>query len=107
MNDGDEIMQHRTDPLNADTEGDGLLDGAEVTEYKTNPFEADTDGGTIDDYTEVNRGTNPLDAEDDVIEVGVAIILDGVTFANNSAEALRGLANALGLRVACAAEWVR
>jgi len=40
----------------------------------------DTDGGTVDDYTEVKRGTDPLNAEDDVVKIGVPIILEGITF---------------------------
>jgi len=52
----------------------------------------DTDGGTVDDGTEVTRGTDPLKASDDVkkeefkTEVGKSIVLEGITFATNSAE---------------------
>ena len=66
LNDGEEVMKYKTDPLKVDTDGDGLQDGAEVTKYKTNPLVVDTDGGTIGDGVEVNRGSNPLDAKDDV-----------------------------------------
>jgi len=40
----------------------------------------DTDGGSIEDLTELTRGTNPLDPADDVIKIGVPIVLEGVTF---------------------------
>ncbi len=84
--DGEEVQTFSTNPLNKDTDGDGLSDYDEVNTYKTNPLVKDTDGGTVDDGTEVNRGTNPLDAEDDVVKVGVPIVLDGITFATGKAE---------------------
>ncbi len=40
----------------------------------------DTDGGTVDDLTELNRGTDPLDPEDDVVKMDVPIVLEGITF---------------------------
>ena len=51
-----------TDPLNADTDADGLTDGAEVNTYHTNPLLADTDGDGIDDGFEVAMGTSPTDS---------------------------------------------
>ncbi len=61
-----------TDPLNPDTDGDGLLDGEEVVTYFTNPLVADTDGDSLglgdpfglffSDGVEVFTGTNPLAA---------------------------------------------
>ena len=61
--------------MKADTDGDGLNDGEEITNYKTDPLKADTDDGSVDDFTEVNRGTNPLDPEDDVVKMDVPIVL--------------------------------
>ncbi len=94
LNDGDEIMKYKTDPLKADTDGDGLSDGDEVMKYKTDPLKVDTDGGTVNDGVEVGRGTNPLQASDDIppkkeelkVEVGKAIVLDGIVFKTGSAE---------------------
>jgi len=43
----------------------------------------------VDDGIEVRRETNPLDAEDDVIKVGVPIILEGITFETGKAEITR------------------
>lgn len=80
LTDGAEVNQYKTNPTKADTDGDGLNDGEEINQYKTDPTRADTDSGTINDGVEVNRGTDPLDAEDDVVKVGVPIILEGVTF---------------------------
>jgi len=40
----------------------------------------------VDDGTEVKRGTDPLNAEDDVVKVGVPIILEGITFATGKAD---------------------
>ena len=80
LTDGDEVMKYKTDPLKADSDGDGLTDSEEVLTYKTNPLNKDTDGGTVDDGTEVKRGTDPLNAEDDVVKIGVPIVLEGITF---------------------------
>lgn len=80
LDDGEEISKYKTDPLKIDTDNDGLYDGEEVLKHKTDPLKKDTDGGTIDDLTELTRGTNPLDPNDDVVKIGVPIILEGVTF---------------------------
>jgi outer membrane protein OmpA-like peptidoglycan-associated protein len=91
--DGDEITNYTSDALKPDTDGDGLNDGDEVARYKSNPLKTDTDGGSIADGTEVSNGTNPVDPSDDVpkkeelkVEVGQAIVLDGIVFASGSAE---------------------
>lgn len=86
LNDGDEIKIYKTDPLKTDTDGDGLYDGEEVMKYKTDPLKKDTDGGSVDDLTELTRGTNPLDPNDDVVKIGVPIVLEGVTFETNKAD---------------------
>src|SRR5690606_38138949 len=57
-----------------------------VMKYKTNPMNADTDGGTVDDGTEIKNGTDPLDPEDDVVKIGVPIVLEGITFATGKAD---------------------
>ncbi len=81
--DNDEVLKYKTDPLNKDTDKDGLNDYEELITYKTNPLKADTDGGSIDDGTEVKRGTDPLNPDDDVVKIGVPIVLEGITFATN------------------------
>jgi outer membrane protein OmpA-like peptidoglycan-associated protein len=86
LTDGEEVIKYKTDPLKADTDGDGLFDGEEVKTFGTNPLMKDTDGGSVDDGTEVKRGTNPLDPSDDVVKVGVPIVLEGVTFATGKAD---------------------
>ena len=85
LNDNEEVMKYKTNPLKADTDGDGLSDGDEVMKYKTNPLNKDTDGGSVEDGVEVKRGTDPLNADDDVVKVGVPIILEGITFDVNKA----------------------
>jgi len=92
LNDGQEIMTNHTDPLKADSDGDGLNDGDEVMKYHTDPLKVDTDGGTVFDGQEITNGTNPLDPNDDVpkpkiqtIEVGKAIVLEGIVFATGKA----------------------
>ena len=86
LKDGEEVNKHKTDPLKADTDGDTLSDGDEVLKHKTSPFKKDSDDGTVEDNVEVKRGTNPLNPDDDVVKVGVAIVLDGITFATGKAD---------------------
>ena len=80
LTDAEEINKYKTDPLKADTDGEGLSDSEEVLKYNTNPLKKDTDAGTVDDFTEVKRGTDPLNADDDVVKIGVPIVLEGITF---------------------------
>lgn len=86
LSDGDEVLKYKTDPLKADTDGDGLTDYEEVMIYKTDPLNPDTDGGSVDDGTEVRRGTDPLDQEDDVVKMEVPIVLEGITFETNKSD---------------------
>jgi hypothetical protein len=41
-----------TEPKNADTDNEGLLDGEEVLQYLTDPKNPDTDGDKLDDYND-------------------------------------------------------
>lgn len=87
LKDGDEVNKYKTSPTKSDTDGDGLIDGDEIFKYNTNPLKADTDDGSTNDKEEVNRGTNPLNPEDDVIlDISTPVVLEGVTFASGSAE---------------------
>ncbi len=66
LEDYDERTQWGTDPLNPDSDGDGLDDGTEVA-IGTSPTTVDTDGGGTGDGAEVLKdGTDPLDPADDV-----------------------------------------
>lgn len=56
----DQELQLGTDPLKADTDGDGLSDRDEVEKYKTNPLVADTDRDGFTDAEEIKNGYNPL-----------------------------------------------
>jgi hypothetical protein len=42
-----EVLTVGTDPVDADTDGDGLTDGDEVEHVGTDPTNADTDGDGI------------------------------------------------------------
>ncbi len=50
-----------TDPLDSDTDDDGLTDGAEVNSHFTHPLDPDTD----DDGEEIALGTSPTDPDQD------------------------------------------
>ena len=64
--DGAEAFIYGTDPNLADTDGDGLVDGVEVYQYGCDPLDPDTDGDTLTDGEEINiYGTDPLDVDTD------------------------------------------
>ena len=50
----DEFIKHQTDPLDPDSDDDGLKDGAEVNTHKTDPNKIDTDRDWASDGLEVN-----------------------------------------------------
>ena len=58
LKDGDEFKNY-TNPLMNDTDGDGLTDGMEIL-YSTNPNDTDTDGDGWNDSIELNFKSNPL-----------------------------------------------
>ncbi|MCP4831889.1 MAG: OmpA family protein, partial [Gammaproteobacteria bacterium] len=67
INDFIELVFKGTDPLNPDTDSDGLTDGEEAS-YSgigTDPLNPDTDGGGTNDGAEVNNGTDPFNPADD------------------------------------------
>lgn len=51
---------NKLDPLNPDTDNDGLSDYCEIFEYSTNPLLYDTDGDGVSDGNENLISTNPL-----------------------------------------------
>jgi hypothetical protein len=55
----EEELLYNTNPLNPDTDGDGLSDYEEVKIYNTDPLNPDTDGDGYLDGEEVNNGYNP------------------------------------------------
>ncbi len=66
-----------TDPLNPDSDMDGLKDGAEVLAYGTDPLDPDTDkGGVSDGHEVIEDGTDPLDASDDLQKFTLLIEFD-------------------------------
>lgn len=55
-----------TNPLETDTDNDGLFDREEVRSFRTDPTNADTDGDGLSDYNEIKRWfTNPLETDTD------------------------------------------
>ena len=61
----EESEVHLTDPLDPDTDNDGLNDGAEIA-LGSFPLLADSDGDTLDDGVEVNEHhTDPLSRDSD------------------------------------------
>lgn len=64
LTDCEEIKEHGTDPLVADTDGDGLPDGQEI-DLGTDPLDTDSDSDGLSDGEEVALGTDPLDPDSD------------------------------------------
>ena len=56
----DEEKKLGTDANNPDTDSDGLLDIDETQIFRSNPLKADTDGDGLRDGAEVRNRTNPL-----------------------------------------------
>ncbi len=56
-------VEAATDPLNADTDGDTLIDGDESLIYGTDPNDPDSDGDGFEDQAEVAAGADPLTPE--------------------------------------------
>lgn len=54
-----EEAEYGSDPLNPDTDGDGLLDGAEVNTHETDPTNIDSDGDGITDSQELTGFIRP------------------------------------------------
>ena len=52
------------DPLNADTNGNGIIDGAEAS-AGTNAQHPDSDGDGVSNWREVQRGTDPFNVDTD------------------------------------------
>ncbi len=56
---------HSTDPLDTDSDNDGLSDGVEVLAHGTDPLDQDSDGDFISDQVECGSGTVALDSDSD------------------------------------------
>ncbi|OJI08568.1 MAG: hypothetical protein COX02_00670 [Candidatus Vogelbacteria bacterium CG22_combo_CG10-13_8_21_14_all_37_9] len=54
--------RRKTNPLKADSDGDGLNDYEELNVYGTNPLKRDTDDDGMSDGDEIKRGRNPFGA---------------------------------------------
>ena len=66
LSDGDEVHKYRTNPLLKDTDGDGLSDYEEIFKYMTDPLKKDTDGDGLSDGDEVLKyKTEPLKTDTD------------------------------------------
>jgi fibronectin type 3 domain-containing protein len=65
VGDSEEVDEYSTNPTDTDTDGDGLSDGDEVNTHGTNPLSADTDGDGMNDAAELNMTCrNPLNNAD-------------------------------------------
>lgn len=102
-NDGLEVNDRGTLPLNPDSDNDGLLDGDEKgaggvlvddNDQATDPLDPDSDDDTFDDGTEVAFGSDPTDADSipDTITTGYAeTSSDWITAGANDIDGSGGL----------------
>ncbi|MDZ8117731.1 SUMF1/EgtB/PvdO family nonheme iron enzyme, partial [Pontiella agarivorans] len=72
--DGDEVNVHGTSPHIQDTDEDGLTDGDEIEVYGTSPVSADSDNDQLPDLWEVETGLDPW-----VDEASLDMDEDGLT----------------------------
>lgn len=79
INDGNEVNQYGTNPLNPDTDDDGLTDYDEIFVYETDPLNLDTDGDTLYDGGEFVYGVDPLnpDTDNDGLTDGEEVYITG------------------------------
>ena len=76
-----------SNPVNNDTDNDGLADGAEVNTYATDPTDADTDNDGLTDGAEVNTyGTDPTDPDTDTDNDGVPDRVDNCPLITNPSQ---------------------
>lgn len=64
LNDGEEVNSQGTNPLESDSDSDGILDGEELNTYFTDPLDSDSDDDGYSDGAEVHQyGSDPNDAD--------------------------------------------
>lgn len=63
----DEVI-NQTSLINSDTDNDGVIDGDEVFIYGSNPLVADTDGDGISDFIEVSSDSDPTNQFDNFVD---------------------------------------
>ncbi|MHA1186867.1 MAG: hypothetical protein ACTSSK_08345, partial [Candidatus Heimdallarchaeota archaeon] len=66
LDDWEEFVTEGTDPLDPDSDDEGLLDGEEVNIWYTDPLDPDTDNDNLTDFEEcITYLTNPLIIDSD------------------------------------------
>ena len=59
-------FENSTNPMDPDTDNDGLNDWEEKYRYNTNPLNYDTDGDELDDQNEIIFGSDPFEIDTDL-----------------------------------------
>ena len=99
LTDGDEVNRHKTDPLKADSDGDGSSDGMEIS-AGSDPARRDSDGDgivdgadgcpgaseTVNNYRDDDGCPDDLPLTTEILRVGLTLAIEGVFFADGSAE---------------------
>lgn len=77
LKDGEEVLKYKTDPLNPDSDYDLLTDGDEVRKYRTDPLDPDTDkGGVRDGHEVLEDGTDPRNGNDDFLRFELHLLFE-------------------------------
>jgi uncharacterized repeat protein (TIGR02543 family) len=102
LTDGQEISTTHSNPVLDDTDGDGLLDGTEVNTHGSSPLLTDTDADGINDRVEVEvYHTNPAlkdsdgDGFDDLFEINTGF---NPNLASSTPDALSSIRTAVEFR---------
>jgi hypothetical protein len=86
----------------ADFDGDGLSNWAELNTYLTNPLEVDSDGDGLRDGWEVAHGFNPLTPDVNTTDTdgdGLTLLMESLLNTNPHVAAVADTANTAGLNV--------
>lgn len=76
VTDHDEVFVYETNPTQTDSDGDGVTDGNELFAYDTDPLDSHSDNDSLDDGVEVNQyGSDPtqVDTDSDGLDDGVEV----------------------------------
>lgn len=76
--DGEEVKTYATDPSDFDSDDDGISDAAEIITYGTNPIKSDSDSDGLGDYQELftySTDPNNWDMDNDGLSDGQEVLI--------------------------------
>lgn len=90
LTDGEEVNEYNTNPRKEDTDGDGLTDSEEIKTYNTDPTKKDTDGDGLTDGEEINlqQNNSGMQADVDPLQRDIIIEIDTMEQTNVDSDEL-------------------